>query len=84
MLELLEIIEDVRRIPGTLKSEATRIAVALGVDAYPELHCLIRKNSEQKWEIVAVALDASILPAATDGAIRCVARLDRAKNPEKT
>lgn len=83
MLDFLDLVEDLRRIPATAKAEVTKMAVKLGLDTYPEIHCLVRK-AEKKWEIVAVALDPALLPPPTDGAVHCVAQLNRAKDPEQT
>lgn len=74
-LELLDLAQEVKAAPAKARAAIAETAVALGLDVLPVIHANVRKGASG-WEIVAAAVDPTLLPEPTEGAFRASARLD--------
>ena len=74
--DLLDDLGALRRLPNTVRTVIAEAAQNLGIDVLPRIYAIVRKDAEGKWELVAVALDPSLLPAMVAGEFRVSAQLD--------
>lgn len=77
VLEAFEAIAALRKLPATAKAAVTELAEQIGLETFPEVWALVRKDAAGKWELVAVSLDRALIPAPEPEAFLLKARLGK-------
>lgn len=83
LLELVDVLREVRGAPRKIRDAVAQTAHELGFDVLPEIYANVKKDADGRWEIVVAALDSKSLPEPRANEFRARARLDfyRAEEP---
>lgn len=77
VFDAFEALAELRKLPATARAAVTEFAEQIGLETFPEVWALVRKDAAGKWELVAVSLDRALLPAPEPEAFLLKARLDK-------
>ena len=77
MDDIFSVLKGLRDLPRTAKAAVTEACETVGIETFPEVHAIVKKNDAGKWELVAVSLDPALLPLPEPDAFLLSARLGK-------